>query len=249
MITASYLKAGLVELCAVANGPGTDVDPGGLLKDSHAVLQEHKLIIKWCDVPEQVWYQLMLKHWAITDLVLCRNVNAALVYYMQQSMPCYEHNDSNVIPDVKLYLKAITFLQKPKMVYLQTSIKINSSINGHLNMYFVIQSQIMKTWCPLLSLHEPMKAWTSKCWSHTWPSFCLQMIYQGIMLGHQKNINWRSVGGKMLIKKAVYCYNKTLSFFSTGHLNSHTWPVISNGIITKDCGHHWFKSWPVAWWW
>ena len=33
----------------------------------------HKFIVKWCDVPEQFWYLLMLQHWASTGLVPCRN--------------------------------------------------------------------------------------------------------------------------------------------------------------------------------
>ena len=178
---------------------------------------------------------MLMLHWFITCSKAC--------------MPCYQHNDSNIIPDVKLCLKVMPFLQKPKMVYLQTSTNINSSINGLLNIYYVIKSQIMKIWCPLLSLYEPRKSWIFKCWSYTSPSFCSQMIYQRIMLSHQKNINRRSVGGKLQTEQLYIVTIKILSFFCTGHLNSHTWPVISNGIITKGCGHHWIKLWPVAWWW
>ena len=32
-MTANYLKAGLVELCTVANDLGINVDPGGLLNN------------------------------------------------------------------------------------------------------------------------------------------------------------------------------------------------------------------------
>ena len=43
VITANYLKAGLVELCTAANDLGICVDPDGLLEDRDAVLQEKLL--------------------------------------------------------------------------------------------------------------------------------------------------------------------------------------------------------------
>ena len=40
VVTAKYLKAGLVELCTAANELGIDVDPDGLVEDRDAVLTE-----------------------------------------------------------------------------------------------------------------------------------------------------------------------------------------------------------------
>ena len=39
-----------MEFCTTTNDLGIDVDPDRLLEDRDAVLQEHKFVVKWCDV-------------------------------------------------------------------------------------------------------------------------------------------------------------------------------------------------------
>ena len=40
VVTAGYLKAGLVELCAAAHELGIEIDPDGLVEDRHEVIQD-----------------------------------------------------------------------------------------------------------------------------------------------------------------------------------------------------------------